>query len=71
MNQLINLGWDYRFDSYETYWKDIKEFRLFVTKHINNKNFSTIIIDEDDNEFELSDNSTVEWVIKLEKLLNE
>lgn len=75
MDKLADLGWHFRFDTFETYWKPITEdLQICVSKHINSQTWNCCLINYSDglnDEITVNDNSTLEWVLSFTKLLLE
>lgn len=77
MYKLLDYGFTNRCDTFDTYYKEIKEnLELCIFKHIKDKNWSCSLI-QNIHEYNLNDEITIsydctfEWVMDLEKILTK
>jgi hypothetical protein len=73
MDKLIELGWKWRYDTFETYWKQIYNYEIIVSKHIKYEKAwtCTLVKNEGGNdEITISHDCSFEWVKKIEDLLS-
>lgn len=78
MQKLSDLGWKTRFDTFETYWKEINDYEIVVSKHINSKSWDCTLVQHFDEytdkmesaEVTINLNATFDWVIKLVDILS-
>ena len=74
MRKLSDLGWKTRFDTFETYWKEINDYEIIVSKHINSKSWDCTLVQHFDengsDEININCDATFDWVIKLVDLLS-
>jgi len=75
MNKLLELGWNHRYDTFETYYKKIGDYEIIVSKHINSKTWDCVLVQyceiDESCEITVNNNATLEWVISFTKLLLE
>lgn len=73
MHRLKELGFKAEYNSYETYFKEIRNFQILVHKHVEEVKWTVTLIEHheerDSEEIEVNDNATFEWVCMLVKVL--
>lgn len=73
MDKLVELGWKFRYDIFETYWKQIHNYEIIVSKHIKyEKAFTCTLVKYEggNDEITISHDCSFEWVKKIEDLLS-
>ncbi len=74
MNQLTSLGWNSRFDTFETYYKKIGDYEIIVSKHISETKWDCTLVEWNEeviNEITLNSDYDFEWIIKLVDVLEK
>lgn len=69
MKRLIDLGWSSRLDTFETYYKSIDDYQIFVGRHIEQDPFWVTLIYHE-CEIIVNYDADFDWVVSLDKLLS-
>jgi hypothetical protein len=68
--ELDKLNWESRFDTFISYWKNIGDYTLHVSRHIKETKWTVTLIDcDNDNEIVINYNANFKWLMDLANLL--
>lgn len=72
--ELSKLNWENRFDTFITYWKEIGEFKLYVSRHINESKWTATLVQWDEepysNEININYDTNFKWLMDMVQLLS-
>jgi hypothetical protein len=75
MCRLSELGWRNRYDTFDTYYYEINDYKIYVSRHVNSQSWSVTLVEYDSeineiNEITINSNATFDWVIQLKEVLS-
>jgi len=73
MNGLLELGWENRCDTFDTYYKKINDYEVCVSQHTTEKHWTVTLVhwhDNETNEIAINYDATFEWVVAISEMLS-